>query len=138
MKLLASLAFGTATLVASTFGLAQPAMAHDDDVTVGVRLGPLCVGLCIGGGGGGGDHRGHGSRDRGDECYDFDCDGTGFYSHRDYYHQRYDRRDTYDDYAEYRDDGYAGYRRHGGNGSGGHHGKRHGHHDRDDDDGGDD
>jgi hypothetical protein len=125
MKLLASLAFGTATLVASTFGLAQPAMAHDD-VTVGVRLGPLCVGLCIGDDGDSRD--GYGDRD--DECYDFDCDGTGFYSHRDYYHQRYDRRVSYD---ESRDDGYAGYRRHGG----GHHGKHH-HHDRDGDDGDDD
>ena len=116
MKLLASLAFGTATLIASAFGLAQPAMA-DDDVTVGVRLGPLCVGLCIGGGGGG--HH-HAYRDRGsDECYDWDCDGTGFYSHReDYYHQRYDRRD---DYTEARDDGYAGYRR-----------RHHHHHDSDD------
>ncbi len=107
MKLLASLAFGSATLIASALGLAQPAMA-DDDVTVGVRLGPLCVGLCIGGGG---DRHQH--SDRGNsECYDWDCDGTGFYSHReDYSHQRYDRRDSYDDYAEARDDGYAGYRR---------------------------
>jgi hypothetical protein len=108
MKLLASLAFASATLVASAFGLAQPAMA-DDDVTVGVRLGPLCVGLCIGGGGGERHHHG----DRGyAECYDWDCDGTGFYAHReDYYHQRYDRRDSSDDYAEARDDGYSGYRR---------------------------
>src|SRR5262245_49675282 len=98
MKLLASLAFSTATLVATSLGLAQPAMADDDDVTIGVRLGPLCVGLCIGGGG---HHRHHS-----DYGYEDDFDG-GFYAHReDYYHQRYDRRVAYD---EARDDGYAGY-----------------------------
>jgi hypothetical protein len=103
MKLLASLAFGSATLVASAFGSAQPAMA-DDDVTVGVRLGPLCVGLCVGG-----DGFDDGDRHGDSECYDWDCDGTGFYAHRsDYYHQRYDRRYAYD---RIRDDGYAGYRR---------------------------
>ena len=117
MKLFASLAFGAATLVASSFGLAQPAMA-DDEVTIGVRLGPLCVGLCIGGGGGGGHSR-HAGRG-----YDYDND-DGFYSRReDTYHQRYDRRDTDDEYAEARNDGYAGYRRNQ------HH--RH-HHERDDD-----
>lgn len=121
MKLLASLAFGAATLVASSLGFAQPAMA-DDDVTLGVRLGPVCVGLCIGDD----DDYGYGGSGDG-ECYDWDCDGTGFYAHRDYYHQRYDRRPEYE-----RDDGYAGYRRHG------RHHKRD--HDRDDygDDDGDD
>ena len=114
MKLFASLAFGAATLVASSFGLAQPAMA-DDEVTIGVRLGPLCVGLCIGGGG-------HSRDDV--RRYNYDND-DGFYSGReDYYHQRYDRRDSADEYSQARNDGYAGYRRNQ------HH--RH-HHDRDDD-----
>lgn len=123
MKLLASLAFGTATVLAATFGLAQPALAQgDDDVAIGLKVGPLCVGLCINGGGG---HREGRYRGGDDECYDYDCDGTGFYSHReDYYHQRYDRRDSDDEYAEYRDDGYAGYRRHH---------QHHHHHDSDDD-----
>ena len=106
MKLLASLAFGTATMVAAAFGLVQPAMADDDDVSIGVKLGPLCVGICIDGGGGD-RRRHHGYRD--DNAYYDD----GFYAHReDNYHQRYDRRDAYEDYAENRDDGYAGYRRH--------------------------
>src|SRR5882672_2943280 len=102
MKLLASLALGTATFVAASFALAAPAAA-DDDVTVGVRLGPLCVGICIGGGhDGGGRHHGR----RHDADYDDDFDG-GFYAHReDYYHQNYDRRD----FADARDDGYASYR----------------------------
>jgi len=101
MKLLASLALGTATFVAATFGLTAPAAADDDDVSIGVKLGPLCVGICIDGGGHHG-RRHHGYRD--DNAYYDD----GFYANReDYYHQRYDRRD----YAEARDDGYAGYRR---------------------------
>lgn len=100
MKLLASLAFGTVTFLAAMFGLTAPAAA-DDDVSIGVKLGPLCVGLCIDGDD---DHDG-GYRDD-----NADYDG-GFYAHReDYYHQRYDRR-PYPDYAEVRDDGYAGYRR---------------------------
>lgn len=106
MKLLASLALGTATFVAATFGLTAPAAA-DDDVTVGVRLGPLCVGICIGGGGG--DR--HSRRQR-DSEYDESYYDDGFYANReDYYHQSYDRRGG-DDYGEARDDGYAGYRRH--------------------------
>ena len=133
MKLLASLALGTATMVAATFGLTAPAAA-DDDVTVGVRLGPLCVGLCISGD----DHRGrhhHGSAEYDEGYYD-----DGFYAHReDYYHQTYDRRGGYD---EARDDGYAGYRhRYASNSEGygrdyddgGRSRGRHHHHDRDDD-----
>jgi hypothetical protein len=105
MKLLASLTFGLAIFVATAFGLAQPAMA-DDDVSIGVKLGPLCVGLCIDGDDDDGDRGGH----HGD--YDDDSD-AGFYAHReDYYHQRYDRRASNHDYSTYRDDGYAGYRRH--------------------------
>ena len=42
MKLLASLALGTATFVAASFAFAAPALAGDDDVTVGVKLG-LCA-----------------------------------------------------------------------------------------------
>jgi hypothetical protein len=110
MKLLASLAFGTVTFLAAIFGLAAPAAA-DDDVSIGVKLGPLCVGLCIDGDV---DHDG-GYR------YDNDYYDGGFYAHREnYYHQRYDRR-PYPDYAEVRDDCYAGYRRHGGK----HHGRGH-------------
>ena len=104
MKLLASLALGTATFVAATFGLSAPAMADDDDVSIGVKLGPLCVGICIDGGG----H--HGRRHRGYRYDDSGYADDGFYANReDYYHQRYDRRE---DYAEARDDGYASYRRH--------------------------
>jgi hypothetical protein len=126
MKLLASLALGTATFLAATFALAAPAAAGDD-VTVGVRLGPLCVGICIGGG-----HRHHHGYDHGHADYDGDYD-DGFYAHReDYYHQNYDRRDPYDDYAEAREDGYAGYRRRyaGDYGEGDHHRR---YHDGDDD-----
>ncbi|MBI1211129.1 MAG: hypothetical protein GC190_06670 [Alphaproteobacteria bacterium] len=103
MKLLASLALGTATFVAAMFGLTAPAAA-DDDVTVGVRLGPLCVGLCIGGS----DHRSGRHHDE----YGEDYYNDGFYAHREnYYHQTYDRRNGYD-YGAARNDGYAGYRRH--------------------------
>src|SRR6185503_12983016 len=123
MKLLASLAFGTVTFLAATFGLAAPAAA-DDDVSIGVKLGPLCVGLCIDGDD---DHDGGYRNDN--DYYD-----GGFYAHREnYYHQRYDRR-PYPDYAEVRDDGYAGYRRN-------HHGRGHhatGHGNGDDNGGGDD
>lgn len=115
MKLLASLAIGMATFLAATFGLTAPAAA-DDDVSIGVKLGPLCVGLCIDGDGHHGRRHG-GYRD--DNAYYDD----GFYANReDYYHQRYDRR-PYPDYAEARDDGYAGYRRHRGHhGNGGYDG----------------
>jgi len=103
---LALLAFGTTMSIAGVVGFVQPAMANDDDVSIGLKLGPLCVGLCIEG-----DRNHHRNRDY-RRCDDFDCEG-GFYSHReDFYHQRYDRRDSYDEYAGYRDDGYAGYRRH--------------------------
>ena len=109
MKLLASLAIGMATFLVATFALAAPAAAGDDDVSIGVKLGPLCVGLCIDGGGG---H--HGRRHRGGYRDDNAYYDDGFYANReDYYHQRYDRR-PYPDYAEARNDGYAGYRRHGG------------------------
>ena len=106
MKLLASLALGTATFVAASFAFAAPALAGDDDVTVGVKLGPVCIGICIDGGHHDGGHHGR----RRDAGYEDDFDG-GFYAHReDYYHQTYDRRDA-DDYGDARDDGYAGYRR---------------------------
>ena len=124
MKLLASLAIGTATFVAASFGMAAPAMAHgDDDVSIGLRLGPLCVGLCIDGGSDGGGRRHHHSDRSSEDCYEYDCDGTGFYSYSEDYghHRRYDRKDSYDEYREDSDDSY---RRHS------HH---HRHHDSDDD-----
>lgn len=121
MKLLASLAIGMATFLIASFALAAPAAA-DDDVSIGVKLGPLCVGLCIDGG----DR--HGKRHRGGYRDDNAYYDDGFYAHRENtYHQRYDRR-PYPDYAEARDDGYAGYRRHGGDDDSGD----------DNDDGGDD
>lgn len=136
MKLLASLAIGMATFLLATFALAAPAAAGDDDVSIGVKLGPLCVGLCIDGD--------HGDRHRGQGRHNYRRDNAyyddGFYARReDYYHQRYDRR-PYPDYAEARNDGYAGYRRHGGkhrdNGYDSY--RRHGGHHDDGDDGDDD
>lgn len=136
MKLLASLALGTATFVAASLAFAAPALAGDDDVTVGVKLGPLCVGICIDGGH---SDRGHHGR-RGDAGYEDDFD-DGFYAHReDYYHQNYGRADA-DDYSDARDDGYAGYRRRYASASEGYddgdrrhsrHSRRHREHDRDD------
>jgi len=128
MKTLATAAVALSTMAAGAFGLAQPAAAHDDDVTIGARLGPLCVGICAGGGDDYYDrdsYRRHHHRYRYDRDYG-DYDYGDHYYQRSNYYPRYDRRysDVY--YGAYYDSDYRAYwyrRQHQR-----HHGHHRGHH----------
>lgn len=120
MKMLASAALGISTMAAATFGFAQPAAA---DASVGVRLGGLCVGLCID------DDHGYRHRryDRRHHYRDYDY-GDYDYSdpyRRSNYYPRYDRRYSQPYYGYHDGDyGYRHHRRHHNR-----HHRRHRHHD---------